>query len=83
MKLEVFNRSKYHDGSAPGDDVLLVVPGAVYGLFDGATDPLGTITDGVSAGRLAAMTVASEMATIALDPLARTMPGADIVERLV
>jgi hypothetical protein len=58
------------------------VPGAVYGLFDGATDPLGTITDGVSAGRLAAMTVASEMATIALDPLARTMPGADIVERL-
>jgi hypothetical protein len=82
MKLEVLNRSKYRDGSAPGDDVLLVVPGSVYGIFDGATDPLGTVIDGVAAGRLAAMTVASEMATIALDPVARRMPGADIVERL-
>jgi hypothetical protein len=82
MRLEVFNRSKYRDGSAPGDDVLLVVPGAVYGVFDGATDPLGTVVDGTAAGRLAALTVASEMAAIALDPIARRMPGTRIIERL-
>lgn len=82
MRLELFNRSKYRDGSAPGDDVPLIVPGAVYGVFDGATDPLGTVVDGIAAGRLAAMTVASEMAAIALDPVARSLPGTEIIKRL-
>lgn len=82
MHLELFNRSKYRDGSAPGDDVPLIVPGAVYGVFDGATDPLGTVVNGMAAGRLAAMTVASEMAAIALDPINRRLPGTEIIARL-
>lgn len=82
MRLELFNRSKYRDGSAPGDDVPLVVPGVAYGVFDGATDPLGTVVDGIAAGRLAALTVASEMTAIALDRSWRMRPGPDIVERL-
>ncbi|ABG33476.1 hypothetical protein CEP88_09385 [Roseobacter denitrificans] len=82
MKLEVFNRSKYRDGSAPGDDVPLAVPGVVFGVFDGATDPLGTVIDGVAAGRLAALTVAAEMTAIALDPAARNAPGDQIIARL-
>lgn len=82
MRLQLFNRSKYRDGSAPGDDVPLVVPGVVYGVFDGATDPLGTVVDGIAAGRLAAMTVASEMTKIALDHKWRERAGSDIIERL-
>lgn len=82
MRLEVFNRSKYRDGSAPGDDVPLVVPGVVYGVFDGATDPRGTVVAGVAAGRLAATIVASEMAAMAFDPVFRTLPGRDIIDRL-
>lgn len=82
MRLEALNISKYRDGSAPGDDVPLVLPGAVYGVFDGATDPKGTVVDGVDAGRLAATIVASEMAAIALEPGAGTLPGKDIVNRL-
>ena len=82
MRLELFNRSKFRDGSAPGDDVPLALPGVIYGVFDGVTDPLGTVVDGVAAGRLAAMTVASEMTAIALDPACRDMAGAEIVDRL-
>ena len=82
MQLEVFNRSKYRDGSVPGDDVPLVVPGAVYGVFDGATDARGTVVNGVAAGRLAATIVASEMAKIALDPACDTLKGKDIIDRL-
>ena len=82
MRLEVFNRSKYRDGSAPGDDVPLVVPGVLYGVFDGATDPRGTVVDGVAAGRLAATIIASEMAAMAFDPVFRTLPGSDIINRL-
>lgn len=82
MRTEVFNRSKYRDGSAPGDDVPLVIPGAVYGVFDGATDPRGTRVDGVAAGRLAALTVASEVAELANDPANRSLPGREIVGRV-
>ncbi|MGJ8583426.1 MAG: hypothetical protein ACSHXD_04985 [Marinosulfonomonas sp.] len=82
MQFELFNRSKYRDGSAPGDDVPLAVPGVVFGVFDGATDPLGTVVDGTAAGRLAAMTVAAEMTAIALDPVARNAAGDQIIDRL-
>jgi hypothetical protein len=82
MRLELFNRSKYRDGSAPGDDVPLAVPGVLCGVFDGATDPLGTVVGGIAAGRLAAMTVASEMTAIALDPDWRKRPGSEIIDRL-
>ena len=61
MRTEVFNRSKYRDGSEPGDDVPLVVPGVIHGVFDGATDPRGTRLNGMAAGRFAALVVASEM----------------------
>lgn len=82
MRIELFNRSKYRDGSAPGDDVPLVVPGAVYGIFDGATDPRGALVEGVPAGRLAALVVAAEMASLAADPAVATMAGSRIVGRL-
>ena len=82
MRTEVFNRSKYRDGSAPGDDVPLVIPGAVYGVFDGATDPRGTLVDGMAAGRLAALSVATELATLAIDASAKSMPGKDIIRHV-
>lgn len=82
MRLELFNRSKYRDGSAPGDDVPLALPGVIYGVFDGATDPLGTVVDGIAAGRLAALTVAAEMTAIALDPNLRQQPGTSIINHL-
>ena len=82
MRIELFNRSKYRDGSAPGDDVPLIVPGVVYGVFDGATDPQGTHVDGMPAGRLAALAVAAEMASLAADPGLATMAGDEIIIRL-
>ena len=60
----------------------LIVPGVIFGVFDGATDALGTIVDGLSAGRLAALTVSAEMAALAADPNARLLPVEDIVGRL-
>ena len=82
MRIELLNQSKYRHGSRPGDDVPLVVPGVVFGVFDGATDALGTEIDGVSAGRLAALTVAGELAALAAAPEARLWPGHEIVARL-
>lgn len=82
MRIELLNQSKYRHGPRPGDDVPLVVPGVVFGVFDGATDALGTMVEGLSAGRLAALTVAAEMAALAADPDARHMPVHEIVRRL-
>lgn len=82
MRIESFNRSKYRDGSDPGDDVHLVIPGLVYGVFDGATDPRGTRVDGIAAGRLAALTAASTIAALAQDARVAQMPGREIVEHL-
>ena len=39
MHFELKSQSKYRDGVRLGDDVPLIVPGEVYGVFDGATDP--------------------------------------------
>lgn len=82
MRIEVYNRSKFRDGSDPGDDVPLVVPGLVYGVFDGATDPRGTRVDGIAAGRLAALAAAAAMAELAQDPQTAAMPGRRIIEHL-
>ncbi|RYH07138.1 hypothetical protein [Tropicimonas sp. IMCC6043] len=82
MRIEVFNRSKFRDGSDPGDDVPLVVPGLVYGVFDGATDPRGTRVDGIAAGRLAALAAASAMAALAQEAKVSGMPGREIIEHL-
>ncbi len=82
MHIELKSHSKYRHGSRLGDDVPLVVPGLIYGVFDGATDPRGTMVEGMATGRLAALTVARCMADLASDPAIRDMPGNDIVQHL-
>ena len=57
MQISSFNRSKYRSFEAPGEDVLLILPG-LYALFDGATDPTKTMLDGITSGRFAALTCA-------------------------
>ena len=71
MDTQAFSRSKYKDGERLGDDVFLNIPGAVTGVFDGASDPMGTIIDGEPAGRFAARIVAQTTAGSMLDPDAR------------
>ncbi|MBM1221368.1 hypothetical protein JQU17_10745 [Ponticoccus sp. SC2-23] len=82
MRIEVINQSKYRHSLRPGDDVPLILPGAVYGVFDGATDARGTRVDGIGAGRLAAETVARAMARLAAEPDVRSWPAERIVEHL-
>jgi hypothetical protein len=82
MRIELVSQSKYRSGSKVGDDVPLIVPGQVYGVFDGATDPRGTMVEGIGAGRLAALTVARDMADLASKPEIRRLPGEEIVRRL-
>ncbi|WP_112322532.1 hypothetical protein [Oceanibium sediminis] len=82
MKTEVLNVSKFRDGLRPGDDVPVVAPGVLYGVFDGATDPRGTIVDGIGAGRLAALTVSQAMLRLALEPGTRRLSGGEIIARL-
>jgi hypothetical protein len=82
MRIELLNQSKYRHGSRPGDDVPLVIPGVVFGVFDGATDARGTVVDGIAAGRLAALTVSAEMAAIAAQPDRRHLPGDALIARL-
>lgn len=68
MRLELCNQSKYRQSGRLGDDVPLVVPGRVYGVFDGATDPRGTMVGPIGAGRLAAVTVAEAVSRLAHEP---------------
>lgn len=68
MRLELCNQSKYRKSGRLGDDVPLVVPGRVYGVFDGATDPRGTMVGPIGAGRLAAVTVAEAVSRLAHEP---------------
>ncbi len=82
MRIEVQSVSKYRRGGQPGDDVVVVLPGVMFGVFDGATDPLGTVIDGIGAGRLAALTVAAAMASLALSGRAAPMAGIEIVAHL-
>lgn len=82
MKTEVVNISKFRDGTRAGDDVPLVLPGVVHGVFDGATDPLGTVVDGIGAGRVAALAVAASVTRLMLNPAARQLPAADIIARV-
>ncbi len=82
MKIEVLNISKYRTTRQVGDDVPVVLPGAVFAICDGATDPRGTVVDGVGAGRLAALTVAAAVVELASDPAARDLPAEEIIARL-
>ncbi len=68
MRLELFNMSKFRDGLREGDDVALALPGLAYGVFDGATDPLGTVIDGMGAGRIAALAMAEAVTRLIADP---------------
>lgn len=82
MKTEVLSVPKFRSGGQYGDDVPLVLPGVVHGVFDGATDALGTVVDGMGAGRLAALAVAGSVAALMADPAARRLPVADILARI-
>jgi hypothetical protein len=66
MQISCFNHSKYRSFEAPGEDVLLVLPG-LYALFDGATDPTKTMLDGVTSGRFAALTCAEAVSRLWVD----------------
>lgn len=81
MKIEVFSRSKSRANSKAGDDVPLVMPGHIYAVFDGATDPFGTVVNGESAGRIAARTMAEFFGGIALDPSLRSLDGPALIVR--
>lgn len=54
MQIDLFSRCKRRAADMPGDDIALVVPGVVYAVLDGATDPTGCSYHGESSGRLAA-----------------------------
>lgn len=82
MKIEVASFSKYRDGLRPGDDVPLVLPGHVVGVFDGATDAEGTMIGGVGAGRFAALSVAAATARLALTSDGRQLGTADLIGAL-
>ncbi|NDR55319.1 hypothetical protein [Aliiruegeria sabulilitoris] len=82
MRTELFSRSKYRDKADPGDDVALLIPGRVCGVFDGATDPRGTRVNGATTGRLAALAVASEVAALAQEHGVNDMEGREIIRRL-
>lgn len=82
MIIDVLSISKFRDGARPGDDVPVVAPGVLFGVFDGATDPRGTIVDGHGAGRLAALAVSQAALRLASDPANRLLPGDQILGRL-
>ena len=82
MNTELFCRSKYKKSAKSGDDTFICIPDVVTGVFDGASDPFGTIIDGVPAGRLAASIVAQSCASLFLDPAARQMSAADVLGAL-
>lgn len=77
MQIELNSRTKLRDGGRLADDVVLVVPGLVAAVFDGATDPTGSNYGGLSSGRIAAASAAQCLAELVL------AGGADIpVEEL-
>lgn len=80
MQIEATSISKYRSGQRLGDDVILIIPGCVYAVFDGATDARGTVIDGTPAGRLAALTVAQATAEAMQDPANRLLPADEIFE---
>lgn len=81
MQIEVFSRSKSRANRKTGDDVPLVVPGHIYAVFDGATDPFGTVVNGESAGHIAARTTAEFFAGAAFDPRLKALRGAALISQ--
>jgi hypothetical protein len=66
MQISCFSCPKFRESEAPGDDVLLVLPGHYYAVLDGATDPTQTIINGVTSGRFAALTCAEAVSALHL-----------------
>ncbi|WP_434359998.1 hypothetical protein NF212_06745 [Parasalinivibrio latis] len=59
MNINAFSRSKFRANQYAGDDSMLIVPGTVVALLDGATDPFARIERvGESSGKYASNTVA-------------------------
>jgi hypothetical protein len=82
MKIEILNVSKFHTPGRVGDDVPVVLPGVLYGVFDGATDPRGTMVGDIGAGRLAALAVAAAASQLAMTPANRRLAGTEIIAHL-
>lgn len=68
MLIESCSIPKTRDLSRPGDDVLAVLPGRLYAVFDGVTDASGNQVQGMSPGRFAAGQAALTMMTHAMGP---------------
>lgn len=79
MNIEILSRSKYKTGAGHGDDIVLCLPGRVYGVFDGATDALGTRVNGESVGRIAARTVADLVGRTAMEAAGADLSGEQLV----
>lgn len=61
MRITSCSVPKFKRGAGEGDDVLLVLPGCAYAVFDGATDSTGARVAGTTTGRFAA-TMAAQAA---------------------
>ncbi|CUX37240.1 conserved hypothetical protein [Agrobacterium fabrum str. J-07] len=66
MNIASFSQSKYKNAATPGDDVAILLPGRVFAVFDGATDPTGANYGGLSSGRIAALAAANAVAEMSI-----------------
>ena len=82
MNIEAFSRCKYRAVDRHGDDVPFILPGIAIGLFDGATDPKGTLINSTPAGRMAALNAAECVAQLLAPPENRKLPARELVNKL-
>ncbi len=82
MNFEAFTQSKYRTTSEPGDDCVLLVPGVMAAVLDGATDPLGKQKNGVSPGKFAAETIAQACTRLFMDRQNTKLSADEIVRHL-
>lgn len=82
MQTEVFCCSKYKQSKKLGDDTFIYIPNVVMGVFDGASDPLGTIIDNEPAGLVASRNVANICANYFLTTENRAKPKQNIMSEI-
>jgi hypothetical protein len=80
VKIELFSQSKHKTGTDPGDDITVCLPGRLFGVFDGATDALGTRVDGETVGRIAARTVADTLVRAVCEGVSAIHDGKSLVK---